>query len=167
MAVEDWPDLVVAADLAAFPGAPFAEDTVRAAAGQVRRICGWHIAPEITETVVLDHNGAGVLHLPSLYVKAVSSVKDVTGDTPVEVTGFRWSRAGMLSGRFPSGFRAVEVTFTHGFDECPADLLPVIASRTQRRAMQESLGSRSVSYSAEGDRAFESTLDTYRLGPRP
>ena len=161
------PPLVDPSDLDEFHGAPFSAETVRAAADQVRRICGWHIAPEITQTVTLDHDGSRVLHLRSLRVTGVESVRDVSGPEPRDITGWRWSEAGMIEGRFPRGFRVVEVTFTHGFDEAPADLLPVLASRTQRRAMQESLGSRSVSYSAEGDRAFESTLDSYRLGPRP
>lgn len=161
------PPLVSAGDLDEFNGAPFSPATVDAAVSQVRRIAGWHIAPEITETVTLDHDGSNVLHLRSLRVTDVASVRDVSGSEPRDLTGWRWSEAGMIEGRFPRGFRVVEVTFTHGFPEAPADLLPVLASRTQRRAMQESLGSRSVSYSAEGDRAFESTLDSYRLGPRP
>lgn len=161
------PPLVSAGDLDEFNGAPFSPGTVDAAVSQVRRIAGWHIAPRITQTVTLDHDGSSVVHLPSLLVTEVASVRDASGSSPRELTGWRWSADGMLSGSFPCGFRVLEVTFTHGFEACPEDLLPVLASRTQRRAMQESLGSRSVSYSAEGDRAFESTLDSYRLGPRP
>lgn len=163
----DLDPLVYKEDLADFPGAPFKDSTVKAAAGQVRRICGWHIAPSLTQSLTLDHDGSSVLYLPSLRVTDVASVRDLTGSTPREISNWRWSGAGMIEGSFPRGFRAVEVTLTHGYEECPADLMPVLASRTQRRAMQESLGSRSVSYSAEGDRAFESTLESYRLGPRP
>lgn len=167
MAATEIPPLVTPEDLADFQGAPFTETAVTAASSQVRRICGWHVAPNIEQTVTLDHDGAGVLRLPSLHVTGVASVRDVSGSEPRDLTGWRWSSSGIIEGHFPRGFRVVEVTFTHGFEEAPADLLPVLASRTQRRAMQESLGSRSVSYSAEGDRAFESTLDSYRLGPRP
>lgn len=167
MGVEAWPELVLPADLIGFPGAPFTPSTVGAAANQIRRTCGWHIAPELTETLTVDHDGSTVLHLPSLKVSEVTSVRDVTGSTPREITGWRWSGAGMVSGHFPRGFRSIEITLTHGYSECPPDLLPVVASRTQRRAMQESLGSRSVSYSSDGDQVFESALDAYRLGPRP
>lgn len=161
--------LVSPETLREFPGAPFPAAQVEAASEQVRRIAGWHIAPREVHTVVLDHDGADVLTLPSKAVHEVLSVRDVSGSTPREVTGYRWSAKGMLSrsGGLPLGFRSVEVTFEHGFDSCPADLLPVIASRTQRRVMQESLGSRSVSYSAEGDRSFEDTLSLYRIGPTP
>lgn len=167
MANQELAPLVTKDDLAEFPGAPFKESTVEAAAGQVRRICGWHIAPSLTMTLTLDHDGSGVLYLPSLHVTDVSAIRDLTGSEPREIDRWRWSGAGLVEGAFPRGFRSVEVTLTHGYSECPPDLLPVLASRTQRRAMQESLGSRSVSYSAEGDRAFESTLESYRLGPRP
>lgn len=167
MASKDWPGLVEPSELIGFPGAPFPTNTVNAATAQIRRICGWHIAPSITETLVLDHDGSGVIHLPSLYVEDVVSVSDVTGDRPRVLSGWRWSGAGMIEGRFPHGFRSVEVVLVHGYESCPDDLLPVVASRTQRRAMQESLGSRSVSYSVDGDRAVESTLESYMLGPRP
>lgn len=167
MAVDNWPQLVSSEDLVNFPGAPFASSTISAAASQVRRICGWHIAPLLTETIVLDHDGGPVLHLPSLRIVDVTGVSDLSGRAPRDLSDWRWSGAGMIEGTFPRGFRSVEVKLVHGYEECPPDLLPVIASRTQRRAMQESLGSRSVSYSVDGDRAFESTLDAYKLGPRP
>lgn len=167
MASKDWPDLVDPSELIGFPGAPFPANTTNAASAQIRRICGWHIAPVITETMVLDHDGSGVLHLPSLMVLDIVSVRSLAGPVPRDLSGWRWSGAGMVEGSFPRGFRSVEVVVEHGFESCPDDLLPVVASRTQRRAMQESLGSRSVSYSADGDRAVESTLDSYMLGPRP
>lgn len=167
MASKEWPELVAADELVGFPGAPFPANTVAAATGQIRRICGWHIAPTIVETLVLDHDGSGVLHLPSLHVLDVVSVRDLTGRDPRDLSGWRWSGAGMVEGYFPRGFRSVEVVVEHGYETCPDDLLPVVAARTQRRAMQESLGSRSVSYSVDGDRAVESTLDSYMLGPRP
>lgn len=165
MANSELEPLVHADDLQGFQGAPFKSETVKAASEQIRRICGWHIAPTIEETLVLDHDGGPVLYLPSLKVTDVTAVKDYRSGR--ELSNWHWSGAGMIEGSFPRGFRSVEVTIEHGYAECPADLLPVIASRTQRRVMQESLGSRSVSFSAEGDVAFESTLELYRLGPRP
>lgn len=165
MANTELEPLVLAEDLDGFKGAPFKPETVNAASAQIRRICGWHIAPTIEETLVLDHDGGPVLYLPSLKVIDVVAVKDHR--TGRDLSRWHWSGAGMIEGQFPRGFRSVEVTIEHGYAECPADLLPVVASRTQRRAMQESLGSRSVSFSAEGDRAFESTLELYRLGARP
>lgn len=165
MAATEIEPLVRAEDLQGFQGAPFKPETVNAASEQIRRICGWHIAPTIEQTLVLDHAGGPVLYLPSLRVVDVVSLKNHR--TGIELSNWHWSGAGMVEGSFPRGFRSIEVTLEHGYAECPADLLPVVAARTQRRVMQESLGSRSVSFSSEGDVAFESTLDLYRLGPRP
>ena len=158
-------DLVQPTDLVDFPGGPFSAATVKAAGESVRRLCGWHIAPSVTETIVLDSPGGDVLWLPSRHVTAVESVRDLTGVQPVDLTGWRWSAAGMLSGKFPAGFRVVEVTLTHGFDSCPPDLLPVVVDRTRRRVMAESLGARSVTYGTESNHLLDS-LAGYRLGPR-
>ena len=107
--------------------------------------------------------------LPTRRLVAVHAVRDLTGSAPRDITGYRWSLAGLLSleSGWPSGFRAVEVEVEHGFDECPPDLLPVLADRTNRRVMQESLGSRSVTYGVDGDRTIDYSLSLYRLGPRP
>jgi hypothetical protein len=161
----DKPPLVASDDLLGFDGAPFSVAVTSAASQMVRRVCGWHIAPSVTETIVLDHDGSGVVHLQSLFVTDVATVRDLSGSTPRDLTLWRWSADGMLEGNFPEGFRVLEVTFTHGYEACPEELLPVIASRAVRRVMQESLGARSVTYSA--DLSAESVLDTYRLGPRP
>lgn len=159
--------LLSSEDLAGLPGGPFTQAAVNAAAEQVRTLCGWHIAPEITETIRLDSDGAATVLLPSMRVASVESVRDA--DTGEELAEWRWSPHGMIHrpGGFPEGFQRIEVTFTHGFPKAPADLLPVIADRTERRVMQESLGSRSVSYSAEGDRTIDSGLTRYKLRPRP
>lgn len=139
---------------------------ISAASAQVRRLCGWHIAPSLTQTVILDHDGAEVLRLPSLHVSSVESVEDLTGTKPRELSGYRWSRAGMIEGSLPSGFGSVRVTFTHGYSRCPDDVARIVAQRATRRVMQESVGGVSRTYGVEGDRAVESTLEMYKLGPR-
>ena len=45
---------------------------VRAAQGAVRRYCGWHVAPSITETLRLDGYGGRVLTLPSKHITAIA-----------------------------------------------------------------------------------------------
>lgn len=158
-------DLVQPDDLAEFPGAPFSAATVKAAGEAVRRLCGWHVAPSVTETIVLDSPGGEFLWLPSRHVTGVMSVRSLVGGVPAELTGWRWSEAGMLTGAFPAGLRAIEVTLTHGYDTCPADLLPVVADRTRRRVMAESLGARSVTYGTESNHLLDSVA-AHRLGPR-
>lgn len=164
------PDLATADHLAGQDGAPFDPARVKAAGETLRRLAGWHIAPTLTETVTLDHDGASTLLLPSLLVTSVASVRDVSGDVPRELTGWRWSQAGMIQSRggLPCGFRSVEVTFTHGHEACPGELLPVIAAGVNRRVVQESLGSRSVTFANE-DVGFapSSVIDKFRIGSRP
>lgn len=164
------PELVNATGLAGQSGAPFNLDRVKSACAALRRVAGWHIAPSVPEVVTFDHDGAGVLLLPSLYVTGVTAVRDVTGDTPRDLTGWRWSQSGMVSlpGGGPRGFRSVEVEFTHGYEECPPELLPVIAAGITGRVVQESLGSRSVTLGTE-DVTFApaSVVDRFRLRGRP
>lgn len=163
-----YPPLATPGDLAGLPGAPFSEQAVTAAGEQLRRTCGWHISPEVEETLTVDSPGGRVLWLPTRWVLDVTAVRDVSGSSPVALSGWRWSQGGMLSleSGFPAGFRAIEVDLVHGFELCPADLLPVIADRTKRRVMQESLGSRSITFGVDGDRTIDQTLASYRLGPR-
>lgn len=156
-----------------FPGAPFTPSQVRAAGEQVRVECGWHIAPTVTETLTLDSAGGRVLTLPTLRLVAVTEVRDVTGDTPEVLTGWRQSKVGMLSRvSWPVGFAAVEVDLTHGYPECPPDLLAVLAERCQRFGKdgfvrQESLGSRSVTLGAAGPGPSTLVLSRYTIHAQP
>lgn len=168
MAAPDLPPLVDAADLEGQPGAPFTDAQVSTAADVVRRAAGWHIAPEVTQTVTLDHDGSSVLQLPSLHVTDVAAVRDVTGPEPRDLTGWRWSAAGMISGRFPSGFRAVEVEFTHGYESAPEALYGVIAGATSGRIRTHQAGPFSITYADDqGSTNPQAVLSRYALPPRP
>lgn len=162
------PPLVTTEDLAEFPGSPFSSSTVAAAAGAVRSECGWHIAPIVTETLTVDTDGGPILMLPTLALVSVSEVRDMTRDTPTVLTGWQMSAAGMLSrpGGWPWGLSAVEVDCTHGYESCPPELLPTVVERMDRRVMQESLGSRSVSY-APDDGGSAAVLARYKLPGLP
>lgn len=165
-----YADLVTASDLEGQDGAPFSPARVKSASATVRKMAGWHIAPSTPETVMVDHDGGHTLLLRSLYVTDVLAVRDVSGATPRDLTGWRWSQAGMISfaGGGPCGFRSVEVEFVHGYDECPDDLLPVIASSIERRVVQESLGSRSVTLANDDiGMGASSVLSRYMLRARP
>lgn len=147
-------------DLADFPGAPFTESIVDAAVGAIRAAARWHIAPVITETLVLDGNfGGPVLFLPTRLLLAVASVEDLTDpDTPVTLTGWRKSRAGMLSRAcgWPCEFESIQVTgMQHGYAGTPPELLQVIAeyavnARTNSSVRQETSGAESITWGAAG-----------------
>jgi hypothetical protein len=164
--VELPPLVEAAADPA--PGDPTAAE-LAAVSAAIRAECGWHIAPEITQTIVLDSDGAATLMLPSLHVTAVSSVRNLAGADPVEVTDFRWSRAGMLQrpGGWPRGFRTVEVTLTHGFSERPDDLAALLRTLAKRTVASETIGSRTLQLDPVESIMTAEMLDLYRVAPAP
>ena len=155
------------AQVLGFPGAPFPAGVVSAAAGQVRDDCGWHIAPEVTETVTLYTDRGTVALLPSLNVVSVSEVRREDGTV---IEGWRVRPNGVLSRahRWPS---VIEVDFVHGYRVCPSGLLSVIAERAQRirggGVKAESLSGRSVSLETAPGSVTDGVLSKYMLPGRP
>lgn len=159
------------AELDGLPGGPWTDAQILAASQAVRSAARWHIAPRITQTVVLDHDGASRVILPSAHVVAVTSVRSLASDSPVDLTGYRFSHNGVLAGRFPSGIAVLEVTMDHGYDMCPPDLLPVIAQgATQAKLKSRGAGPFSESYelvSADDILSATAIIRRYRLLDRP
>ena len=114
---------VLPADLAGFPGAPFAQDHVDAVVAQMERTLGWHVSPSRAETLTVRHGGGPLLMLPSRNVTTVSEVR-VNGHavSPVRLTS---AAEAMLEGYWAPGVYEVDVV--HGFDVIPADLLAEVA----------------------------------------
>ena len=139
--------LVDPPDLAAYPGAPFPQSVVDAAVANLRGDVDWHIAPEVTETITVDGSPDDLLVLPTLRIVTVTAVRDVSGTTPVTLTGWRVNKkAGLLQREegWPEGFEALEVDLTHGYTNTPAELLPAVAYYCQRQAVDASLSSDSL-----------------------
>jgi hypothetical protein len=99
------------------------EDAWAATVAEVRAFCGWHIAPEVTETLTLDGPGGYVLVLPTLHlVDLVSVTNDGTAVTDPE-----WSRSGMVRTYcWTRKYRGVVAEITHGYEEWPPELLSVM-----------------------------------------
>lgn len=90
------------------------------ATAAVRRHCGWHVAPEITQTRVFDGKGGRFLRLPTLRCVRVDSLKIQGEEVPPRQFGV--SELGLIElyGReFPDRYSAVEVEFTHGYESAP------------------------------------------------
>lgn len=168
----DVPPLVEPDALDGLPGGPYDPVQVNAGAEAVRRFAGWHIAPRLETTVLLDHDGSDRLRLPTLKLHEVASVTDVSSREPRLITGWRASmQSAVLAGRFPRGIAVVEVVFSHGYDKCPDDLLPVIAEASlSGRIRSRQAGPFQETYEAGLDShptSAASILSMYRLGPRP
>lgn len=160
-----------------------ADETTRLewASERIRAYCGWHIAPSVTETVTLDADGGRVLALPTLRMTALTSVTLWDGTVLADGVDVTWSHTGLLerlSWRpWPSRFRAVTVTFVHGYDAIPSALEEVCVSVAKRAPLQgvmtEAAGGVSRVYmhtatsSAPWTGPEQVVLDRYRLGNRP
>lgn len=109
--------LVTGSDLIDFQGAPFLDQWIDIAAAEVRAQAGWHIAPQVTETISVESYGGRELVIPSKRVVSVASVGTLSG----------WElRDGVVyrSVGWPTGLHLI--TLTHGYAACPPDLLPVV-----------------------------------------
>lgn len=119
--------LVSPVDLESFSGAPFDDVLVDVAVADIRGEAGWHIAPEVTETLTLTSYGGTVLFLPTRKLVAVTAIRDVTTGSTVLADWTRMSTGVYRRTGWPIGL--VEVDLTHGFAATPQDLLPVVAAR--------------------------------------
>lgn len=154
------------------------EQATARAEAEVQGYCGWHIAPQLRETLTLDGDGSGVLFLPTLHLVELHSVS-VNG-TPVEdLEDVEWSTSGVLR-CLPrtTRLRGVQVEVTHGYESWPVDVQAVVDRLAQRTTSDPGnlvqVGQVRVATAKDGlplagtitdvDRF---TLDRYQLPPRP
>jgi hypothetical protein len=172
------PPLFEAADLAVFPGAPFAADVVTSVDAAMRAAAGWHIAPQITETVVVDSDGGQYLLLPTLWLDSVTEIRDVNENAIVSSDDVQTAktprfRAGCLyrGSAWPIG--PVELDIVHGYEDCPAELLALAAalcrsSGRDQTIQQQAAGPFSVTFSqiAQSELEASPALARYTIPPR-
>lgn len=116
----------------------------------IRTECGWHVAPIITESLVLDGTGDTALLVPSKRVRNIISATSDGRDVTDQVKFSR--RAGVLT--LASGWScdvgSIELTIEHGYEvEEVADVASLIVTLTKRAAssgaiVQQSVGGASV-----------------------
>lgn len=152
-------------------------DAWAAASAAVRAYCGWHIAPSIMQTVTVDGPGGKLLMLPTLRLTDLTDVMN-SGQA---VSDPEWSEAGMVRGSWTTKWRGITLTMTHGYDECPAEVLEVVkdmaAASGKANAGTEQAGPYSMTVpsasaasqaGAVGVSPLQRTvLDRYKLPPRP
>lgn len=127
-----------------------------AAHAAVRRFCGWHVAPVITEELTIDGNGSRSILLPSNRVTAIESV--VEDGVTLPATAFDWSESGALEkvgGSWSRRKRSLVVTLTHGFDDASdvAGIISGIAARSMAAkdgALSQRAGSMAVTRGSQG-----------------
>lgn len=99
------------------------EYLLRVAGTAVRNYVGWHLAPNVQQTVDLVVGSKGIVMLPSRHVTKVSSV--VQWDREVAASDYWWSEDGWLELRCYCAGNRVQVTFDHGFPAVPDDVKAV------------------------------------------
>lgn len=109
---------------------------VAIAVATIRGICGWHISPKVELVFELNSDGSDVMELPSCHMDEPTSVRDGRGVDANDITGWTWSRNGLIGfprcGR-PRGLGNIVVTATSGLTNVPADLLAVLADICKQR----------------------------------
>lgn len=153
-----------------------------AASDMVRAECGWHIAPEIVETITVDGPGTRDLMLPTLHLVDVTAIDN--HGTTVDPLDAEWSRDGYLrsSGRWSTRLRGITATIEHGYETVPAGLVALVCTVAARAAaspagvVREQVGSASVTYSQVGFNISGGTalldhereyLAKFKIPPRP
>lgn len=137
------------------PQLPISNSPEEAATQAVRDYCGWHIAPCISEDLVLDGNGQSKLFLPTKRLEEVLYL-EVDGQN---VENFRFSQEGWVTldcGVFPRKERAVKIGIRHGYHS--ADPASVIVGNIVARArmsptgniVQQRAGTQSVTFATSG-----------------
>ena len=178
-----YPPLVDADELG--PGGP-TQAELDIMASDIRGYCGWHIAPVVAETLVMDSDGQRALVLPTLRLLDVTAVRYWDGSAMVPLPGWDartgWSEhrgSVYYSPGFPRGRRVLEVDIEHGYDEAPAELVAgivrlITGAPAAADVASESLPGHAITF--RGDTAAAATaavlvssgaLYRYKLGPRP
>lgn len=111
----------------------YTDTLVDAAAASVRREADWHIAPRLTETItlVLRRGAADEIPLPTRSFSDAPVVVSAVTSGGTTITGWDQADGVLILGRHRHYSGRLQVTLTHGFTECPADLLPILAQRAQ------------------------------------
>lgn len=115
----DLPPFATSEQLSALTGlaaSPASDQTLMAVSTEIRRYCGWHIAPVLTTDMTLDGCGGVDQPLPTLRVVAVQSVTEAGTDVPTDT--LEWSAAGFLrkSTGWTTRLRGLYIVLQHGWD---------------------------------------------------
>ena len=151
-------------------------EAVEASMAAVRAFCGWHIAPVISEDLILDSHGGYLLMLPTLKLVSVDAFT-INGEAVLDA---EWSQAGIIKNATPSlgwwehSFRSVAISITHGYETCPAEIRSVVlgvarSGLTSSRVVSQTTGPFSVTYAQGASAPFgiglyeTAILSRYRL----
>ncbi len=148
-----------------------------AATAEVRRYCGWHITPVITQELIFDGHGGKDLLIPSGRVKELITCTSDGVDVLADVDDSEKGILTLRSGRWSTRNKGIRITIEHGFEEAP-DIAGVIASVASRstsspgNVVRQNAGPMGVSYGTVNGAPIslplleteKETLAPYKLG---
>lgn len=146
------------------------------ASAAIRQYCGWNITQETLTGAAVDGNGRQRLWLPTLRLTDVAEVV-LDGVTLTYDVHYTWTSDGMLyrQAGWPHSPRILSVTYTHGYETPPDDVVGVCLSIAARRFenpiayRRESHDDWSVTHADKADRDMTeielSTLGPHRIMP--
>lgn len=111
------------------------------ASAAIRRFCGWHVAPQINETVTLDGEGGRVLSLRTKHLAVVHSV--TARGVAYGADSYGWSEIGnieLYSGCFPHRYRSIAVEMEHGYDLADVEDVKQIVKQVCAAAISSPMG---------------------------
>lgn len=164
---------------------PNIQGLLDAASSAIRRYCGWHVSPVVTEEVVADGSGGHIQSLPTLRLVSILALTETSRGGTVTVwlpDDLEWSRNGYLrhSGYWTDRLQGISASIEHGFEQADcldlATLCVVMAARAESNPYgetQETVGSVSVTFGGSGTGSGVALypdqmaqLDAYRLNQR-
>lgn len=163
------------------------QDLLDASSAAIRRYCGWHISPVVTEELIVDGTGGSVISLPTLRLLDLTALTETWNWQTSYIWAsdqIEWSRDGNL--RKPGGagwttaFRGISATIKHGFETADCGDLTQLCITMSARAAASPFGvttqavgqvsirmsSGSASSSAGGVSIYDdqaAALDAYRV----
>lgn len=141
-----------------------------------RAYCGWHVIPEVEETVTVDGPGSPLLVFPTLRLVDVTELSE--DGTAVDLAGVEWSGRGLVRkagrGCWTGKYRGITAKIKHGFTSAPDFNTAVLAAVDRVGAGgAETVGpfkfpdAGSASAGSTFSAAEKAILDLYRLEPQP
>lgn len=151
---------------------PFLAEALAAASTRIRNECGWHVYPQISN---LDYRVRGQrghhLWLPTTHLVTVDAL--TVGGVTVDVDELLWFDDGRVD--YFDWHGLARITFTHGFDEPPADLVALtlemaLGDLLSRGVVREQTLASSVTWARASGRLTEDdirSLSAYKIGYQP
>lgn len=141
-----------------------------------RAYCGWHVIPEVEETVTADGPGSPLLVLPTLRLVELTELSE--DGTDLAIDEVEWSGRGLVRkagrGCWTGKYRGITAKIKHGFASAPDFNTAVLAAVDRVGAGgAETVGpfkfpdAGSASAGSTFSAAEKAILDLYRLEPQP